>query len=134
MLSMSKMPVSGALFDIDKLMSVSKEIIAESTIELCEQQILEWAEKYEPDLFEFANSHKDQFKNSIGLWKMSGKKVRKDVAKWSELMHMFDYLYKPQEKFEQTVAYEVDDKYSKEQMKEVIDIYKKICFRFTAVV
>uniref|UniRef100_N1ZZV1 Glutamate--tRNA ligase n=1 Tax=Eubacterium plexicaudatum ASF492 TaxID=1235802 RepID=N1ZZV1_9FIRM len=127
-LSMSKMPVSGALFDIDKLMSVSKEIIAESTIELCEQQILEWAEKYEPDLFEFANSHKDQFKNSIGLWKMSGKKVRKDVAKWSELMHMFDYLYKPQEKFEQTVAYEVDDKYSKEQMKEVIDIYKKDLF------
>jgi len=127
-LSMSKMPVSGALFDMVKLINVSREMIAGFSIEFCEEQILKWAERYEPDLYLFADAHKEQFRETIGLWKMSGKKVRKDIAKWSELMQMFDYLYMPQEKFEQAVVYEIDAKYTKEQLKEVIEAYKKDLF------
>lgn len=127
-LSLSKMPISGALFDMDKLMNVSREMISGFSIDFCEQQILSWAEKYEPDLYQFAIAHEKQFRETIGLWKMSGKKVRKDIAKWSELMQMFDYLYKPEEKFEQTVTYEIDEKYTKEQMKEAIEEYKKNLF------
>ena len=73
-------------------------------------------------------SHSKQFQETIGLWKMSGKKVRKDVAKWNELMQMFDYLYQPQDKFEQKVTYELDDKYTKEQLKEAVCAYKKDLF------
>lgn len=127
-LSMSKMPVSGALFDMVKLANVSREMIAGFSIAYCEEQILKWAEIYEPDLYQFANTHKEQFQKTISLWKMSGKKVRKDIAKWSELMQMFDYLYMPQEKFEQTVVYEMDEKYTKKQLKEAIDAYKKDLF------
>lgn len=127
-LSMSKMPVSGALFDMVKLVNVSREMIAGFSIAFCEEQILKWAEIYEPDLYQFADAHKEQFRETIGLWKMSGKKVRKDIAKWSELMQMFDYLYMPQEKFEQTVVYEMDETYTKEQLKEVINAYKKDLF------
>lgn len=127
-LSMSKMPVSGALFDMVKLVNVSREMIAGFSIAYCEEQIVKWAKIYEPDLYQFADTHKEQFRETIGLWKMSGKKVRKDIAKWSELMQMFDYLYMPEEKFEQTVVYEIDEKYTKEQMKEAIDAYKKDLF------
>lgn len=127
-LSMSKMPVSGALFDMDKLTDVSKNVIAGFSDETCERLILEWAEIYDPDLYQFANSHSEQFLDTINLWKMSGKKVRKDIAKWSDLMQMFDYLYQPQEKFEQTVVYETDEKYTKEQIEEVIHAYKKDLF------
>ena len=127
-LSLSKMPISGALFDMDKLMNVSREMISGFSIDFCEQQILSWSEKYEPDLYQFAIAHEKQFRETIGLWKMSGKKVRKDIAKWSELMQMFDYLYKPEEKFEQTVTYEIDEKYTKEQMQEAIEEYKKNLF------
>ncbi len=127
-LSCSKMPVSGALFDMVKLTDVSREIIAGFSIAMCEKQILEWAQQYEPDLYQFAKAHQDQFQETIALWKMSGKKVRKDVSKWSELTQMFDYLYMPQEKFEQVVVYELDDKYTKEQLAEVIGEYKKNLF------
>lgn len=127
-LSMSKMPVSGALFDMVKLVNVSREMIAGFSIAYCEEQILKWAKIYEPDLYQFADKHKEQFRETISLWKMSGKKVRKDIAKWSELMQMFNYLYMPQEKFEQTVVYEIDEKYTKEQLKEAIDAYKKDLF------
>lgn len=127
-LSFHKMPVSGALFDMIKLTNVSKEVIASFSIAECERKILTWAIKYEPDLYQFADLHKEQFQETIGLWKMSGKKVRKDVAKWSDLIQMFDYLYLPQEKFEQSVIYETDQKYTKEQLKEVICAYKKDLF------
>ena len=127
-LSISKMPVSGALFDMAKLLNVSREMIASFSISECEKQILAWAGIYEPDLYEFAMSHSKQFQETIGLWKMSGKKVRKDVAKWNELMQMFDYLYQPQDKFEQKVTYELDDKYTKEQLKEAVCAYKKDLF------
>ncbi len=131
-LSFHKMPVSGALFDMIKLTNVSKEVIAGFSIAECERKILTWAKKYEPDLYQFADLHKEQFQETIGLWKMSGKKVRKDVAKWSDLIQMFDYLYLPQEKFEQSVVYETDEKYTKEQLKEVICAYKKDLFLDTA--
>ncbi len=127
-LSLNKMPVSGALFDMVKLTDVSREIISEFTVEECERQILEWSEKYEPDLYQFACKNSAQFQETIGLWKMSGKKVRKDVSKWSELMVMFDYLYMPQEKFEKTAVYELDEKYTKEQLEEAVLAYKKDLF------
>lgn len=127
-LSLNKMPASGALFDMVKLTDVSREVIASFTPEYCEKQILEWAQTYDPDLFLFAGQHREQFRETIGLWKMSGKKVRKDVSKWSELMQLFDYLYMPQEKFVQTVSYEMDEKYTKEQLKEAVCAYKKDLF------
>lgn len=130
-LSFSKMPVSGALFDMVKLTDVSKEVIARFSVADCEQQILKWAEKYDYDLYAFASEHAEQFKETIGLWKMSGKKVRKDVAKWSDLMQMFDYLYMPQEKFEQKVSYEIDEKYTRKQIEEVILAYKKDLFLYS---
>lgn len=128
MLSFQKMPASGALFDMAKLTDVSRETIASFSMEHCEKLILQWAQEYEPDLYEFAMEHKEQFKETIGLWKMSGKKVRKDVAKWSDLMQLYDYMYMPQDKFKQTVSYEIDEKYSKEQIKEAVQAYQKDLF------
>lgn len=127
-LSLKKMPVSGALFDIVKLTDVSKQTIAKFSIEMCEQQIVDWAKEYDTDLYQFACAHKEQLQETIKLWKMSGKKVRKDVSKWSELLQMFDYLYMPQEKFLQTVTYEIDEKYTKQQLKEAITSYQKNLF------
>lgn len=127
-LSLKKMPASGALFDIVKLTDVSKQVIAKFPITTCEQKIVDWAKEYEADLYQFACLHKEQFKESIKLWKVSGKKVRKDVSKWSELLQMFDYLYMPQEKFLENVSYEINEKYKKGQLKEAITSYKKDLF------
>ena len=127
-LSLEKMPVSGALFDMVKLTDVSREVISGFSIETCCEKILAWAKDYDADLYAFASGRKEMFLETIGLWKMSGKKVRKDVAKWSELMQMFDYLYLPQEKFEKTVSYELDEKYTVGQLTEAVEAYKKDLF------
>lgn len=63
---------------------------------------------------------------TIDLWKISGNKCRKDVAKWSDLTELFGYLYVPEE--ELALSYELDEKYTKEQLEEVIKAYQKDLF------
>lgn len=125
-LSLSKMPVSGALFDMVKLNDVSKEMISTFTTEQCYEKILTWAEVYNKKLYEFAATKKEDFLKTIDLWKMSGNKVRKDVAKWSDLTELFGYLYVPEE--ELALSYELDEKYTTGQLEEVIKEYQKDMF------
>lgn len=125
-LSLAKMPVSGALFDMVKLNDVSKEMISAFTTEQCYDKIMAWAKEYNETIYAFGNSKKEDFLKTIELWKMSGKKVRKDVGKWSDLNELFGYLYMPEDKLE--FDYEVDEKYTAEQMIEVIEAYKKDMF------
>jgi glutamyl-tRNA synthetase len=120
------MPVSGALFDMVKLNDVSKEMISSFSEETCYDKIMAWSKEYDEQLYSFGTNDKEGFMKTIGLWKMSGNKVRKDVAKWSDLPEMFNYLYVPDDKLE--LEYEVDEKYTAEQLKEVIDEYKKDLF------
>jgi glutamyl-tRNA synthetase len=125
-LSLAKMPVSGALFDMVKLNDVSKEMISSFSEETCYEKIMEWAKEYNEQLYTFGTNDKEGFMKTIGLWKMSGNKVRKDVGKWSDLPEMFNYLYVSDDKLE--LEYEVDEKYTAEQLKEVINEYKKDLF------
>ncbi len=125
-MSTAKMPVSGALFDMVKLNDVSKEMISTFTEEKCYDKIMEWAGEYNKALYDFGTANKESFLKTINLWKMSGNKVRKDVGKWSDLTEMFGYLYVPEE--ELSLEYEVDEKYTAEQMKEIICEYKKDLF------
>lgn len=125
-LSLKKMPVSGALFDMVKLNDVSKEMISRLTPEECYDLICEWAKEYDKDIYTFASEDKEGFIKTINLWKMSGKKVRKDVGKWKDLREMFGYLYTPENELK--LDYEIDEKYTADMIKEVISEYKKDMF------
>lgn len=125
-LSLKKMPVSGALFDMVKLNDVSKEMISKLTAEECYDLIMEWAKEHDENIYTFGTQDKDGFMKTINLWKMSGKKVRKDVGKWSDLRAMFGYLYTPEDELD--LQYEIDEKYTPKMITEVIEEYKKDLF------
>ncbi len=125
-LSLSKMPVSGALFDMAKLSDVSKEIIAAFSEETCYEKIMAWSAEHDETIHAFGMQDKDGFIKTIRLWKMAGTRVRKDVAKWSDLAEMFGYIYLPEE--QAVTDYEIDEKYQPAQMAEVIREYQKDLF------
>ncbi|MCC8168054.1 MAG: hypothetical protein LIO37_01770 [Clostridiales bacterium] len=125
-LSLSRMPVSGALFDMAKLNDVSKEIISAFSEETCYEKIMEWSASHDTAIHEFGMSDKEGFLKTIRLWKMAGTRVRKDVAKWSDLAEMFGYIYLPEE--QAVTDYEIDEKYTSGQMAEVIAEYRKDLF------
>ena len=119
-LKLDKMPAAGALFDMDKLASVSKDVVAGKTQEECFEEIKGWAARYCPELSEFIAQRPETFMSTIALWKYSGKKVRKDIAKWSDLMTLFGYMYQipytPEE-------YEFDEKFTAEMVTEFLNAY-----------
>jgi len=119
-LKLDKMPAAGALFDMDKLAAVSKDVVAGKAQEECFDEIKSWAQRYCPELSAFIEERPETFMSTIALWKYSGKKVRKDIAKWSDLMAMFGYMYQ----IPYTPAeYEFDEKFTAELVTEFLNAY-----------
>ncbi len=119
-LKLDKMPAAGALFDMDKLADVSKDVVAGKSQEDCFAEISAWAERYSPDLAAFIKERPENFMATIALWKFSGKKVRKDIAKWSDLMTMFGYMYQGNYT---PAEYEFDEKLTPALVSEFLTAY-----------
>ncbi len=96
---LNKMGVSGALFDLVKLLDVSKNIIARYTAEQIYDYVLEWAKRYNPSLQARLEQDKPYALRVLGI-ERGHKKPRKDIAKWSDV--------------EENIAYMYDDLYEKE--------------------
>lgn len=91
-IDLNKISSSGALFDLVKLADVSKNTIATFTAEKVYEDGLEWAEEFDKDLAELMKKHKDFTINILNI-ERTGTKIRKDIAKWSELRENLEYLY-----------------------------------------
>ena len=87
-----KISVSGAMFDLVKLADVSKNTIANFTAEEVYNEGLTWAEEFDIDLADLMKKH-DDFTKAILNIERTGTKVRKDIAKWSDLRENLEYLY-----------------------------------------
>ncbi|HBA64371.1 MAG TPA: glutamate--tRNA ligase [Lachnospiraceae bacterium] len=117
---LSRMSVSGALFDILKLNDISKRVIAEKSEEQLFEEIRIWADQYDATLASVIRADEEKFKGSIRLWKYNGKKVRRDVAKWSDLSAMYPYLYDLES---EVASYEFDETTQAEDVKELLLSY-----------
>ena len=103
---------------MDKLSSVSRDVIAKMSEETLFNEISAWAADNDEKLNAYINASPDKFRESIKLWKYNGKKVRKDIAKWSDLSEMFPYLYG-----DGVDGYEFDEKLTAADRDEFINAY-----------
>lgn len=90
-LQLNKMGVSGALFDMVKLLDVGKNVISKFTAQEVYDKALIWAKKYDPEL-EAMLQNKEYALKIFGI-ERGNKKPRKDIAKWSEIKDNIIYLY-----------------------------------------
>lgn len=88
---LNKMSVSGALFDMVKLLDVSKSVISRMTAEEVYEKASAWATKYSSELSELLED-KEYALKVFGI-ERGNKKPRKDIAKWSDVMENIDYMY-----------------------------------------
>lgn len=90
-LQLNKMSVSGALFDMVKLLDIGKTVISRYTAEKVYEEALKWAQKYDEKLVEML-SDKEYALKVFGI-ERGNKKPRKDISKWSEVKENIDYMY-----------------------------------------
>ncbi|MDR1425620.1 MAG: glutamate--tRNA ligase [Rickettsiales bacterium] len=88
-----KMNVSGALFDFVKLDSIAKNVIAKMTAEEVYENVLIWAKKYDATLEKLLENHRKMAISIFSIERQGTKNVRKDIAKWSEIMEEIDYFF-----------------------------------------
>lgn len=90
--SIEKMGVSGAIFDLVKLADVSKNVIATFTAEKVYDEGLKWAKEYDIELANLMEKYKE---NTIAMLNIerTGSKIRKDISKWSDLRENLEYIY-----------------------------------------
>ncbi len=90
--NINKMSPSGALFDHIKLLDVSKNAIARMTAQEVYDLGLQWAKIYDVELATLMEKYKDYTINLLNI-ERTGKKIRKDISKWSDLREVLEYMY-----------------------------------------
>lgn len=107
--TVNKMSSSGALFDMDKLIDVSKNVISKMDAETVYEKVSEWTKQYDPEFYLSFTANPDYTKEILSIGR-GGKKPRKDIALWSGVKEymgfFFDKYFVPAESFPETLAKE----------------------------
>ena len=119
--SLNKMSVSGALFDMVKLLDVSKIVISKYSAEKVYDETMKWAEKFDTEFAELLKKDEGYTLQVLGI-ERGNEKPRKDIAKWSDVKENVSYMYN--ELFENSEEEYAFQKISdKEEIKEVLSKY-----------
>ena len=118
---LNKMSVSGALFDMVKLLDVSKIVISKYSAEEVYENAIKWANKYDKELFELLQKNKEYSLKVLGI-ERGNEKPRKDIAKWSDLKENIGYMFN--EEFEKIKSnYELQKITDKEKIRQILNTY-----------
>ena len=115
---LNKMGVSGAVFDMVKLLDVSKNVIARLNANQVYDFVKAWADCYDEELAEMLKD-KEYGLKVFGIERDNSKKPRKDLAKWSDAKENIIYMYNQPKEYDY-------DKINGEEAKKVIAEYLKI--------
>ena len=120
-LQLNKMSVSGALFDMVKLLDISKTVISRYSKEQVYDYAYAWANEYDEDLKKLLEDDKEYTLKVLGI-ERGNEKPRKDIAKWSDIKENIEYMYderffsKPQEYGYQKIE-------DKDEIKKIVQTY-----------
>jgi len=89
---LNKMSVSGALFDMIKLLDVAKIVISKYSAEDVYEAGLNWANTFDKELAGLLQKDKEYTLKVLGI-ERGNEKPRKDIAKWSDLKENIAYMY-----------------------------------------
>jgi len=87
-----KMAKSGSLFDMEKLINLSKNFLSKLTAEEVYNRLLTWAEEFDQELADLITKYKDYTINVLNIEREQAK-PRKDFAFYNEIKDSIWYMY-----------------------------------------
>ncbi len=119
-LQLNKMSVSGALFDMVKLLDVGKTVISKYTAERVYEEAFNWAKKHDEELMEMLED-KEYALKVFGI-ERGNKKPRKDISKWAEVKENIEYMY-DENFYAKTQEYPYQVINEKEDIEKILTLY-----------
>lgn len=115
----NKMSKSGPLFDLEKLLNISRNYISKLTKDEVYKNLLEWTSIYDTEFNSLLEKYEDYTKNILNI-EREQKKPRKDYSCYSDIksqiFYMYDELYNP-------TSYEWGSITNKEEIINILDTY-----------
>ncbi len=116
-----KMSSSGALYDLEKLNSLSKDIISHKKAKEVAEESYEWAKDYSPSLKSMIESDMEYYTNILNI-EREQEKPRKDIVNYSMIESLIWYMY--DDKFEsKEKEYEWKNITDMNEIKNILNIY-----------
>lgn len=110
----------GALYDMDKLSNISKNVISKMTKEKLKEESYEWACKYSSDLKEIIERDSEYYMSILNIERESAK-PRKDIATYADILDTIWYMY--DDLFEERETYEFMKITDEEEIKKITSTY-----------
>lgn len=118
--SLEKMSSNNPMFDMNKLIDISKTIISQMSNLDIYDKTLNWAKIYDKEFFNYLNINKNYFINVIGIDR-DGEKPRKDLYMWSMIKQYYDYMFFDNERI--NYNFEKNDKINNEYICKILNKY-----------
>ncbi len=119
--NLKKMSSSGALFDLNKLNDVSKNVISVMTAEQVYDKAVKWAQAFDEELYKLLTADEAKAKGIFAIDRGTAK-PRKDIAKWDEIKDYVSFFYNEL----YTPCYELPENIAKEDAKEILEAYLNV--------
>jgi glutamyl/glutaminyl-tRNA synthetase len=120
-LALNKMSVSGALFDMVKLLDISKTVISRYTKEEVFKEVCAWSEEYDLDLKKMLEDDIEYTLKILGI-ERGNEKPRKDIAKWSDIKDNIEYMYDSRF-LEKDINYEYQNINDETEINKIVKTY-----------
>ena len=118
-----KMSKSGSLFDIEKLLNISRNYISRLTAKEVYDNTLKWASEFDKEFYELLTKYKDYSINIFNI-EREQKKPRKDYEAYSSIKSQVWYMY--DELFNGSLEYDFDKISDTDEIKNILNEYIKL--------
>jgi glutamyl-tRNA synthetase len=120
--TLEKMSNSGALFDLNKLNDISKDILSHMTADDIYERLLAWTEKWNKEYSVILKENKCRAIGALNIGRTTDK-VRKDLVDWKQtcqyLNMYFDETFKEEDDFPTSIPVEDKDLFLKLYIKKI---------------
>lgn len=115
----SKMSESGTLFDVEKLLNITKNYISHMTSDELYNESLPWMKEFDQELYHLMIKYPEYTRQIFSIERYQ-EKPRKDYASFSDIRNGIWYMY---DELFQNLNYEYQKITDKEEIKNILNIY-----------
>lgn len=120
--TLGKMSNSGALFDLDKLNDISKNVMLKIPSDEIYEFFLEWAKEYKEDIVGLLDNHKEEMIQLLSIGR-EDRNPRKDLIYCEQIFEFISYYFDEFFKVEDPYPENIDEPEAKMLLKAYLDTY-----------
>lgn len=113
---------SNPIFDLVKINDIAKNIISKIPAKELTQILIDWANEYDEEFAKVLLNNQEMVENFFKIDRENATRPRKDFGHFAEVKELYGYMFN--EYFDKNSTLNFDEKFSKDDIKNLITAYK----------